>query len=200
MKTIMIIGAGKAQVPLIKAAKREGYYIIVCDWNPEAPGVQLADEFCKVSTKDRIGLYKTAKAKKIDGIAWPTDADQISKSRRLFERILQLQDTTFKTENALAAYSMAKIHDRLSKEKEDLPGNTAIEILRYFNIAVEWSRLAHNQNLLNAFSQEKNALIDQVTKYYDGLIDYYYNYDLKDEEERYRHYKDAFLAAVNEKS
>ena len=68
MKTIMIIGAGKAQVPLIKAAKREGYYIIVCDWNPEAPGVQLADEFCKVSTKDRIGLYKTAKAKKIDGI------------------------------------------------------------------------------------------------------------------------------------
>lgn len=148
----------------------------------------LRKEYLKIATK------------KIDGIAWPTDADQISKSRRLFERILQLQDTTFKTENALAAYSMAKIHDRLSKEKEDLPGNTAIEILRYFNIAVEWSRLAHNQNLLNAFSQEKNALIDQVTKYYDGLIDYYYNYDLKDEEERYRHYKDAFLAAVNEKS
>jgi len=68
MKTIMIIGAGKAQMPLIEAAKREGYYTITCDWNPEAPGVQLADEFCKVSTKDRAGLFKTAKEKKIDGV------------------------------------------------------------------------------------------------------------------------------------
>ena len=68
MKTIMIIGGGKAQVPLIEAAKREGYYTIICDWNPEAPGVQLADEFCKVSTKDRDGLFKTAKEKKIEGI------------------------------------------------------------------------------------------------------------------------------------
>jgi biotin carboxylase len=68
MKTIMIIGAGKAQMPLIEAAKREGYYTITCDWNPEAPGIQLADEFCKVSTKDRFGLYETTKEKKIDGI------------------------------------------------------------------------------------------------------------------------------------
>lgn len=68
MKTIMVIGAGKAQVPLIEAAKKERYYTIVCDWDPEAPGVQLADEFCKVSTKDRAGLYEIAKEKKIDGI------------------------------------------------------------------------------------------------------------------------------------
>lgn len=68
MKTIMIIGAGKVQVPLIEAAKRESYYTIACDWNPEAPGVLLADEFCRVSTKDRAGLYKTAKEKKIDGV------------------------------------------------------------------------------------------------------------------------------------
>ena len=68
MKTIMVIGAGKVQVPLIEAAKKERYYTIVCDWDPEAPGVQLADEFCKVSTKDRAGLYEIAKEKKIDGI------------------------------------------------------------------------------------------------------------------------------------
>ena len=68
MKTIMVIGAGKVQVPLIEAAKKEGYYTIVCDWDPKAQGVQLADEFCKVSTKDRVGLLKTAKEKKIDGI------------------------------------------------------------------------------------------------------------------------------------
>ena len=47
-KSILIIGAGKAQVPLIIAAKKEDYHTIVCDLNPNAPGVALADEFCKV--------------------------------------------------------------------------------------------------------------------------------------------------------
>ena len=68
MKTIMVIGAGKAQVPLIEAAKKEGYRTVVCDLNPDAPGVALADEYCKVSTKDGDGLYRTAQEKKIDGI------------------------------------------------------------------------------------------------------------------------------------
>lgn len=67
-KSILIIGAGKAQVPLIIAANKEGYHTIVCDLNPGAPGVALADEFCKVSTKDRYGLLEVAKSKEIDGI------------------------------------------------------------------------------------------------------------------------------------
>ena len=68
MKKIMIVGAGKTQVPLIKAAKMEGYHTVVCDKDPAAPGVALADEFVRVSTKDRDGLYRTAREKKIDGI------------------------------------------------------------------------------------------------------------------------------------
>lgn len=68
MKTIMVIGAGKTQMPLIEAAKKEGYHTVVCDLNPDAPGVAIADEYCKVSTKDRDGLFWTAQAKKIDGI------------------------------------------------------------------------------------------------------------------------------------
>ena len=42
MKTILIIGAGKAQVPLIRAAKKENYRTVVCDIDPNAPGVSLA--------------------------------------------------------------------------------------------------------------------------------------------------------------
>lgn len=68
MKTIMIIGAGKAQIPLIKAAKIENYYTIVCDIDPSAVGVTLADEFLPVSTKDRSGLLTAAKSRSIDGI------------------------------------------------------------------------------------------------------------------------------------
>lgn len=67
-KSIMIIGAGNVQIPLIEAAKRENYHTLVCDFNPKAPGVSLADEFCEVSTKDRFGLLSVAKDRHIDGI------------------------------------------------------------------------------------------------------------------------------------
>ena len=68
MKTIMIIGAGKCQIPLIQAAKKEKYHTVVCDNNPLAPGVPIADEFLPVSTKDRNGLLTAAKCRHIDGI------------------------------------------------------------------------------------------------------------------------------------
>ena len=68
MKTIMIVGAGRSQIPLIKAAKKEKYHTVVCDTNPLAPGVSIADEFLPVSTKDRNGLLTAAKSRHIDGI------------------------------------------------------------------------------------------------------------------------------------
>lgn len=68
MKTVMIIGAGKSQVPLIRAAKKEKYHTIVCDFDPKAPGVTLADGYYRVSTKDRAALFEVAKSKCIDGI------------------------------------------------------------------------------------------------------------------------------------
>lgn len=64
----MIIGAGKTQLALIEAAKKENYHTVVCDLDPSAPGVLLADEFCRVSTKDRFGLLATAKSNHIDGL------------------------------------------------------------------------------------------------------------------------------------
>ena len=68
MKSIMVIGAGNNQVPLIEAARKEKYHTIVCDINSSAPGIALADEFLSVNTKDREGLLNTAKDKHIDGI------------------------------------------------------------------------------------------------------------------------------------
>lgn len=68
MKRIMIIGAGEAQIPLIESAKNCGYYTIVCDMNPDAPGTKIANEFFCVSTKDRDMLLETAKNNSVDGI------------------------------------------------------------------------------------------------------------------------------------
>lgn len=65
----MVIGAGINQVPLIKAARREGYRTIACDLDEHAPGAPLADIFLRVSTKDREGLLRAAKENRIRGIA-----------------------------------------------------------------------------------------------------------------------------------
>ncbi|MDO4815583.1 MAG: ATP-grasp domain-containing protein [Bacillota bacterium] len=68
MKRLMILGAGPNQIPLIKAAKKNGYYVIACDYNENAPGVKLADELCLASIMDRDAVLEKAKELKLDGI------------------------------------------------------------------------------------------------------------------------------------
>lgn len=60
-------------MPLIQAARKGNYHTIVCDADPNAPGVPLANEYHKVSTKDREGLLKVAIDKKINGIIANSD-------------------------------------------------------------------------------------------------------------------------------
>jgi len=68
MKKLLIIGASILQLPAIKKAKEMGYYVGVIDYNPNAVGVPLADEFFNVSTIDIDGVAETAKKFAPDGI------------------------------------------------------------------------------------------------------------------------------------
>lgn len=68
MKKLLIIGASVLQVPAIQKAKELGYYVGVIDYNPNAVGVPLADEFFEVSTIDIDGVAATAQAFQPDGI------------------------------------------------------------------------------------------------------------------------------------
>lgn len=65
---LLIIGASILQLPAIKKAKEAGYYTIVADYNPNAIGVQYADEFYCVSTIDIDGIIKLAEKVKPNGI------------------------------------------------------------------------------------------------------------------------------------
>lgn len=68
MKRLLIIGASVLQVPAMRKAKEMGLYVAVADYNPNAVGITLADEYYNVSTIDEEGIYKVAKAFKADGI------------------------------------------------------------------------------------------------------------------------------------
>jgi isopentenyl diphosphate isomerase/L-lactate dehydrogenase-like FMN-dependent dehydrogenase/biotin carboxylase len=61
MTTIMVIGGGLLQLPLIKTALRMKLRVIVTDYNPEAPGLKIADVPIVMSTKDVEGSVRVAK-------------------------------------------------------------------------------------------------------------------------------------------
>ena len=68
MKKLLILGGAEAQVPVIQAAKKEGYYVVLCDWTTSNPGIQYADKHYQISTLDRDSVIRVAVEEKIDGV------------------------------------------------------------------------------------------------------------------------------------
>lgn len=61
-KTILIIGGGLLQVPIIQTAKTMRLHTVVADMNPTSIGFQIADETILMSTKDVEGMVREAKS------------------------------------------------------------------------------------------------------------------------------------------
>lgn len=68
MKRLMIVGASVLQLPAILKAKEMGLYVGVADYNPQAIGIQYANEFFNASTMDEDAVLSAALKFKPDGI------------------------------------------------------------------------------------------------------------------------------------
>lgn len=68
MKKVMILGAGKNQLPIINICKKRGYYTIVVSVKGDYPGFALADKSYYFDTKDKDAILNVAKEEKIDAI------------------------------------------------------------------------------------------------------------------------------------
>lgn len=68
MKKILILGAGKLQVPAILEAKNMGLRVIVFDYDKNAPGSKLADEFYEISTIDINKALEKSKEVRPDAV------------------------------------------------------------------------------------------------------------------------------------
>ena len=69
MKTVLILGAGVYQLPLIHAAKAIGCRVCVASYRSTDPGMALADEAWVIDTTDIEGITRRAVAAKIDAAA-----------------------------------------------------------------------------------------------------------------------------------
>ncbi len=74
MKRVLFLGGAYYQIPIIREAKKRGYYIITCDYLPNNPGHKLADEYYNLDTTDFKGVLNLAKNVKPDYvISYATD-------------------------------------------------------------------------------------------------------------------------------
>lgn len=67
-KTLMVIGAGKYQLPVIIKAKEMGLKVLATDLNPKAQGFEYADFYKVVDVKDAETNLEIAKEFAIDGV------------------------------------------------------------------------------------------------------------------------------------
>jgi biotin carboxylase len=70
-KRLLVLGAGPAQLGILRAARERGLYVIACDRDPQAPGFEYADRRAVVSTEDEPAIGMLAAAEQIDGVIAP---------------------------------------------------------------------------------------------------------------------------------
>lgn len=68
MKKVLILGGALHQTYIIKKAKEMGLYVITCDYLPDNPGHQYADEYYNVSTTDSEMVLELAQRLQVDGV------------------------------------------------------------------------------------------------------------------------------------
>lgn len=73
MKKILVLGAGKGQVPIILLSKQKGFETIVASIKGNYPGIPLADKFYEVDIRNKEKVLEIARKENIDGVI----ADQI---------------------------------------------------------------------------------------------------------------------------
>ncbi|HEY5592376.1 MAG TPA: ATP-grasp domain-containing protein [Paludibacter sp.] len=75
-KTIkfLCLGGAYSQIPFLKEIKERGYHLILCDYLPNNPGRQFADEYYNISSTDKEAVLKLAQDVKPNFVvAYATD-------------------------------------------------------------------------------------------------------------------------------
>jgi biotin carboxylase len=70
-KRLLVLGAGPAQLGLLRAARERGLFVIAVDRDPGALGFEFADRRAVVSTEDEPAIGMLAAAEELNGVIAP---------------------------------------------------------------------------------------------------------------------------------
>jgi biotin carboxylase len=85
---LLVLGAGPAQLGLLRAARAADVETIVVDRDPGAPGFAWASKRAVVSTEDEPGVERLARAEGVDGLISPGSDWPVGVAARIAERLL----------------------------------------------------------------------------------------------------------------
>jgi biotin carboxylase len=112
-KRLLVLGAGPAQLGVLRAARERGLFVIALDRDPAAPGFEYADRRAVVSTEDEPAIGMLAAAEELDGVIaagidWP-----VAIAARVAARLGLPHPLT--PETAALAVSKQRQRDRLAE-------------------------------------------------------------------------------------
>jgi biotin carboxylase len=70
-RRLLVLGAGPAQLGLLRTAREAGAFVVACDRDPGAVGFRYADRRALVSTEDEASIVRLARAERVEGIVAP---------------------------------------------------------------------------------------------------------------------------------
>lgn len=116
-KSLLVLGAGPAQLGLLEAARAAGLHVIALDRDPAAPGFALADRRAIISTEDERGIERLARAERVDGVIAPGIDWPVAIAARVAEKL----GVSHPISPATAALSVSKARQRERFEAARVP-------------------------------------------------------------------------------
>lgn len=84
---LLVLGAGPAQIGLLRAARERDLFVIAVDRDPAAQGFAYADKRALVSTEEEGDVDRLARAENVDGIISPGADWPVGVAARVAERL-----------------------------------------------------------------------------------------------------------------
>ena len=84
---LLVLGGGPPQLGLLEAARAHGIWTAVCDRDASAPGLELADRRCIVSTEDEPAIERLAAALELGGVIAPGTDWPVAVGARIAEKL-----------------------------------------------------------------------------------------------------------------
>jgi biotin carboxylase len=84
---LLVLGAGPAQIGLLRRAQERGLFVIAADRDSAAPGFAFADRRAIISAEDEQGIARLAEAERVDGIVAPGIDWPVAVAARVAERL-----------------------------------------------------------------------------------------------------------------
>ncbi|MFN2471657.1 MAG: ATP-grasp domain-containing protein [Gaiellaceae bacterium] len=109
---LLVLGAGPAQIGLLRRARELGLFVVAADRDPRAPGFEYADRRALVSAEDEHGIARLAEAERVDGLIAPGIDWPVAVAARVAAQIGLLHPIS--PETAVLATSKVRQRERLA--------------------------------------------------------------------------------------